>query len=61
MGKIVLVLNERSVGDGKAGGPMTPPDFDRSVNLITTKGDAHHITTCPPPHTRVLKPSYGPA
>ena len=28
---------------------MIPPGFDRSGNLMTTRGDAHHITTCPPP------------
>ena len=35
------------------GGHGPPPDTDRSINPITTKGGgadyAHHITTCPPP------------
>ena len=27
---------------------MIPPGFDRSGNLMTTRWDANHITTCPP-------------
>ena len=40
----------RAVGAGGGGaGAMVPPDFDRSVNPISTRGldYAHHITTCP--------------
>ena len=40
----------RTVGAGGAdGGDMVPPDFDRSVNPILTRGldYAHHITTYP--------------
>ena len=38
----VLVL--RPVVSGGAGGAMAPPDFGRSVNPISTKGDR----LCPP-------------
>ena len=38
---------------------MTPPDFGRSVNPISTRGDR----LCPPNyywHPRIFRPSYGP-
>ena len=42
----------RTVGAGGAGagaGAMVPPDFDRLVNTISTRGldYAHQITSCP--------------
>ena len=49
----------RPVGAGDA---IAFPDFDRSVNPISTRGDrliAQHITTRP--HPRIFRPSYGPA
>ena len=50
----------RAVGTGRDYPP--PPDYEISVNPISTKGGgvdyAHHITTCPP---RIFRPCYGPA
>ena len=38
---------------------VSNPDFGRSVNPISTRGEyhAHHIATAP----RIFRPSYGPA
>ena len=49
----------RPAGVGGAAMPP-PPDFGRSVNPISSRGAdyAHHITTW---HTRIFRPSYGPA
>ena len=49
----------RDVGAGGAGGVMLPPDFNRSVNLISPSGANYtlHITTAPP---RIFRASYGP-
>ena len=40
----------RDVGAGGSGGVMLPPDFNRSVNLISPSGANYtlHITTAPP-------------
>ena len=54
--------DSRPVGAGIA---MAPPDFERSVNPISTRGAhyAHHITTGPPgfsdlPTARLLKAAH---
>ena len=47
-------------GAGGAGGAITPPDFGRSVNPISTRRG----TLCPSNynwHPRIFRPSYGPA
>ena len=49
----------RGVVPGGAGGAMAPPDFGRSVNPISTRGDR----LCPPNyywHPRIFRPSDGP-
>ena len=49
----------RGVVPGGAGGAMAPPDFGRSVNSISTRGDR----LCPPNyylHPRIFIPSDGP-
>ena len=51
--------NLRGVVPGGAGSAMAPPDFGRSVNPISTRGDR----LCPPNyycHPRVFRPSNGP-
>ena len=53
-------MNYRGVVPGGAGGAMAPPDFGRSVNLISTRVDK----LCPPKyywHPRIFRPSDGPA
>ena len=48
LGNLVLFPPEyRGVVPGGAGGAMAPPDFDRSVNPISTKGGR----LCPPNNT----------
>ena len=49
-------------GGGVGRGAIPLPDFLRSVNLVSIRGPyyPHHITTRPPPPTRILRPSYGP-
>ena len=50
----------RPVVPGCAGCAMAHPDFGRSVNPISTRGDR----LCPPNyywHTRIFRPSDGPA
>ena len=50
----------RPVVPGCAGCAMADPDFGRSVNPISTRGDR----LCPPNyywHTRIFRPSDGPA
>ena len=50
----------RPVVSGCAGCAMAYPDFGRSVNPISNKGDR----LCPPNyywHTRIFRPSDGPA
>ena len=52
-------LNTRPVVPGFAGCAMAHPDFDRSVNPISTRGDR----LCPPNyywHTQIFRPSDGP-
>ena len=60
-GKIVQgVPVSRPVVTGCAGCAMAHPDFGRSVNPISTRGDR----LCPPNyywHTRIFRPSDGPA
>ena len=49
----------RPVVPGCAGSAMAHPDFGRSVNPISTRGDR----LCPPNyygHTRIFRPSDGP-
>ena len=49
----------RGVVPGGAGGAMVPPEFGRSVNPISTRGDR----LCPPNyywHPRIFRPSDGP-
>ena len=49
----------RGVDPGGARGAMAPPDFVRSVNPISTRGDR----LCPPNyywHPRIFRPSDGP-
>ena len=49
----------RPVVPGCAGCAMAHPDFGRSVNPISTRGDR----LCPPNyywHTRIFRPSDGP-
>ena len=52
-----MFATRRPVG---AGGSMASPDFDRCVNLISTRGTdyAYHITTASAP--QIFRPSYGP-
>ena len=43
-------VDHRDVVPGGAGGAMTPPDFGRSVNPISTRGtDYAHLTTAGTP------------
>ena len=52
-------LSIRPVVPGCAGCAMAHPDFGRSVNPISTRGDR----LCPPNyywHTRIFRPSDGP-
>ena len=52
-------VGDRGVVPGVAGGAMAPPDFGRSVNLISSRGDK----LCPPNyywHPRIFRPSDGP-
>ena len=52
-------LCDRPVVLGCAGCAMAHPDFGRSVNPISTRGDR----LCPPNyyrHTRIFRPSDGP-
>ena len=48
----------RDVGAGGAGGVMLPPDFNRSVNLISTSGANYtlRITTAPPDFQSFVRP-----
>ena len=48
----------RGVVPGGAGGAMTPPDFGRSVNSISTRGTdyAHLITTGTPDFQTFRRP-----
>ena len=41
-----------------AGGAMAPPDFGRSVNPISTRGQFMPTTLLTP---QIFRPSYGPA
>ena len=53
------IVRAVSRGAGGAWGTMTPPDFARSVNTISTRGDR----LCPPNyywHTQIFRPSDGP-
>ena len=42
-----ILPNSRGVVPGDAGGAIAPPDYGRSINLISTKGDR----LCPPNNT----------
>ena len=56
---IISLLWARPVVPGCAGCAMAHPDFGRSVNPISTRGDR----LCPPNyywHNRIFKPSDGP-
>ena len=57
--RLQVPLLNRGVVPGGAEGAMAHPDFCRSVNPISTRGDR----LCPPNyywHTRIFRPSDGP-